>query len=76
MTDSELSILIGITIGLVEVIKYIDEKKELNRFYPLFSLVIGVALGVVFNFGVFSGMLVGLSASGLYRGFKVVRGDE
>lgn len=72
MFQVEDTILIPITIGLVEVIK--REFKPNKKLVPLISLVVAVCLSLFFNglskqafaYGVF----IGLSASGLYSGVK------
>jgi len=73
----ELGILIAITSGLVEVIKRLKIIDE-SRYLPLFALVIGVIV-VIFSGienlePVITGIIVGLSAIGLYSGQKAVRG--
>ncbi len=74
----ELSILVGITIGLTEAVKRVGVKK---RFLPLVSLVFGIGLvflsSPVLSIGesIIAGIMVGLSAAGLFDiGRKTVAG--
>jgi len=65
--------LVGLIVGLVEVLKRTGFPK---RFLPLSSLIFGVAAGVFYvhptdlKVGVIVGLMMGLSASGLYSGTK------
>ena len=72
--------LIALTVALVELVKKIDSEGKLNRFYPLFSIVFGLGLSFSLGYGLVdtlvSGIMIGLSASGLYRGVKVVINEE
>jgi hypothetical protein len=74
----DMSLIIGITLGLTQAIKMLGLP---SRFSALISLVIGV--GVAFlaitteptNTKILLGILCGLSASGLYSGTKAVIGQ-
>lgn len=65
--------LIGLIVGLVEVLKRAGLPK---RFLPLSSLIFGVAAGIFYinpedlRAGIIVGLMMGLSASGLYSGTK------
>lgn len=65
--------LIGLIVGLVEVLKRAGLPK---RFLPLSSLIFGVAAGIFYinpedlKAGIIVGLMMGLSASGLYSGTK------
>jgi len=65
--------LIGLIVGLVEVLKKAGLPK---RFLPLSSLIFGVAAGTLYVYptnlkaGIIVGLMMGLSASGLYSGTK------
>lgn len=62
---------VAITVGLVEVIKRVFPLIE--KYAPLFSLIIGILLMLTNGFNVqnvVQGIVVGLSASGLYSGGK------
>ena len=73
----ETTILIAIVVGLTEVIK---RSAGINtRYIPLVSLALAIGLAFlgaeapVSNI-IFTGIIVGLSASGLYSGGKAVAG--
>jgi len=65
--------LIGLIVGLVEVLKKAGLPK---KFLPLSSLILGVAAGTLYVYptnlkaGIIVGLMMGLSASGLYSGTK------
>ena len=59
-------------IGLAEVAKQLGFNP---KFIPVFNIILGLAAGIGLNMddiakGVFVGLAVGLSASGLYSGVK------
>ena len=65
------STFVAITIGLVEAIK--RTAPSLEKFAPIYALVFGVLLSFSQGWTVESGLtglVVGLSASGLYSGTK------
>lgn len=69
-------ILVPLLIGILEVIKKTEVVKD--KFVPLISLLLGTFLGIAFTGfsitdGTITGMLIGLSAVGLYSGFKAFR---
>lgn len=69
--------LVPVTIGLVEVVKVTGLP---DRFAPISSILIGVALGILvlptLIDAILGGVIVGLSASGLYSGTRaLVRGE-
>lgn len=69
-------LLIPLIVGIVQVIKYFGFKKK--WFLPLASLLFGILAGVIYlypndvNAGVLIGILLGLSASGMYSGGKAI----
>ena len=75
--------LIAVIVGLVEVVKgvvpsaYADLVKRLS---PVISIALGIAAGFVYvspgqpAMAVLSGLVMGLSASGLYAGTKTLAG--
>jgi len=71
MDFTEFGILIAVTVGIVEVLK---RAKVSSRFLPICSLFIGVCLSILaFTLttnAVMSGLVVGLSAMGLFTGTK------
>lgn len=72
----ELSIAIAIVTGIVEAIKRAFAVN--SRYAPLISLVLGLGIAFLFSAGlalgevIVSGLVIGLSASGLYSGGKAV----
>jgi len=71
----ETTILIAVVVGLTEVIKRATNLS--SRFAPLVSLVLAIGLAFLGATGpisniIFTGIIVGLSASGLYSGAKAV----
>jgi len=63
------AVFVGITMGLVQVVKRFAP--SLERFYPTFALVFGIALnmsqGLTVENGII-GIVIGLSAVGLFSG--------
>lgn len=73
-------VLIPVIIGLIEVMKAYGLPKKLM---PIFALIFGIGGGVFYLFpqdwksGILGGIIMGLSASGLYSGSKtIVRKDD
>lgn len=68
-------VLIPVIVGLVDALKGYGLPK---RWLPVLSILFGVVGGVVYLFpgdwrlGVVSGVMMGLSAGGLYAGGKVL----
>ena len=76
----DVSFLVALTIGLTEVVKRIGKLTDEvgKRFLPAISLVFGVGLSL-FRFGmnyesVVFGVVIGLTASGLFSGVKSTAG--
>jgi len=69
-------LLIPLIVGIVQVIKYFGFKKK--WFLPLASLLFGILAGVIYLYpnnvsaGVLIGIILGLSASGMYSGGKAM----
>ena len=68
--------LIPLIIGLVQVLKYFGFKKK--WFLPMASLLFGILAGVIYVYpndvtsGILIGVMMGLSASGMYSGGKAI----
>ena len=68
-------VLIPVIIGLIELLKMYGLPKKLM---PIFSLILGIAGGIFYLFphdwrsGILGGIIMGLSASGLYSGSKTI----
>jgi len=74
-----IALLVGLTIGLTEVIKRTSSLDK--KYLPLVSLLFGIALSVVWvegsiKDGLLQGIIVGLSASGLFDQTKIVGDDK
>ena len=67
------ALLIGVIIGIVELLKILGVPKKI---LPIASLILGVISGMIYLFptdpqaGILMGIIMGLSASGLYSGGK------
>lgn len=75
MDYTNMGIMTAVVIGVSEVIK----KMGFNaKYIPIVNIIIGVAGGIMYvspvdiRAGVLQGVIVGLSASGLYSGVKNV----
>lgn len=68
-------VLIPLIIGLIELLKYFSLPKKV---LPIVSLALGVILGIVYVYphdvkgGILVGLMMGLSASGMYSGGKTL----
>ena len=68
-------VLIPLIIGLVQLLKYTGLNK---RLLPISSLVFGVLAGIIYVYpgdirgGILIGLMMGLSASGMYSGGKAM----
>ena len=68
-------VLIPLIIGLVQLLKYTGLNK---RLLPITSLVFGVLAGIFYVYpgdirgGILIGLMMGLSASGMYSGGKAM----
>ncbi|MDA1775470.1 holin [Bacillus cereus] len=73
----EITIMIGIVVGLSQIVKTIGLQ---TKYVPLLNLTLGIVLGVLFLDGdikinVFQGIIIGLSASGLFDYTKIMKKD-
>ncbi|MBJ7948865.1 holin [Bacillus toyonensis] len=72
-----LAVMIGIVVGLSQIAKTIGLQ---TKYVPLLNVTLGIALGVLFLDGdiktnVFQGIIIGLSASGLFDHTKIMKKD-
>ena len=72
-----LAVMIGIVVGLSQIVKTIGLQ---TKYIPLLNLTLGIVLGVLFLEGdiktnVFQGIIIGLSASGLFDHTKIMKKD-
>lgn len=71
---ASLSVSVAVVIGLVEVYKRVGGP---SQFAPLVAVVLGIGAAFVFPAAtipvtIFTGIIIGLSACGLYSGTKSV----
>lgn len=71
----DISVLILVTAALGTIIKKLGTPKKL---IPLSNLIFGIGLGVVFlsddwKTNLFTGIIIGLSASGLFDHTKITK---
>lgn len=73
----DFSLLLGVTIGLVEVVKRLGLN---SKFAPVVSIIVGLALSILAFYlkgtelltTIFAGLIVGLSSVGLFSSVKNV----
>ncbi|MGE6365207.1 holin [Bacillus paramycoides] len=73
----EISVIIAVVVGLSQIVKTIGLQ---TKYVPLLNLTLGIVLGVLFLDGdiktnVFQGIIIGLSASGLFDHTKIMKKD-
>jgi len=73
----EITVMIGIIVGLSQIGKIIGLQ---TKYVPLLNVTLGIVLGVLFLDGdiktnVFQGIIIGLSASGLFDHTKMIKKD-
>ncbi|WP_410985622.1 holin [Bacillus cereus] len=73
----EISIMIAVVVGLSQIAKTIGLQ---TKYIPLLNLTLGIVLGVLFlpqdlKMNVFQGIIIGLSASGLFDHTKIMKKD-
>ncbi|WJE51149.1 holin [Bacillus cereus] len=73
----EISVIIAVVVGLSQIAKTIGLQ---TKYIPLVNLTLGIVLGVLFlpqdlKMNVFQGIIIGLSASGLFDHTKIMKKD-
>ncbi|CAM3936487.1 holin [Bacillus paramycoides] len=73
----EISVIIAVVVSLSQVVKMLGLQ---TKYIPLLNLALGILLGVLFlpfdiKMNVFQGLIIGLSASGLYDHSKITKKD-
>ncbi|EOO05805.1 holin [Bacillus cereus str. Schrouff] len=73
----EITAMIGGVVGISQIAKTTGLQ---TKYIPLFNLTLGITLGVLFlsqdiKMNLFQGMIIGLSASGLFDHTKIVKRD-
>ncbi|TKI14556.1 holin [Bacillus wiedmannii] len=71
----EISVIIAVVVGLSQIAKTIGLQ---TKYVPLLNLTLGIVLGVLFLGGdiktnVCQGIIIGLSASGLFDHTKIIK---
>ncbi|HDR7719154.1 holin (plasmid) [Bacillus albus] len=74
----EITAIIGGVVGLSQIAKTNGLQK---KYIPIFNLTLGIMLGVLFlsqdiKMNIFQGMIIGLSASGLFDHTKILKKDD
>ena len=74
----EITVMIGIVVGLSQIGKTIGLQ---TKYVPLLNLTLGIMLGVLFlsqdiKKNILQGMIIGLSASGLFDHKKIIKKDD
>ncbi|WAA10849.1 holin [Fervidibacillus albus] len=75
----EIGLIIAVVVGLVELVKRLDIVP--TKYLPLISLTLGIVTGLFYLDGeikvrVFNGIIIGLSASGLFDQTKIMKKGE
>lgn len=74
----EITTIIGVVVGLSQIAKTNGLQ---TKYIPIFNLTLGIMLGVLFlsqdiKMNIFQGMIIGLSASGLFDHTKIMKKDD
>jgi len=66
----QFALLIPVVVGLVEIVKSF---KIRDNYLPIISIIFGIILTwILDDFNILQGIIVGLSASGLYSGKAII----
>ncbi|CUB42686.1 holin [Bacillus cereus] len=71
----EITAMIGIVVGISQIAKTTGLQ---TKYIPFFNLTLGITLGVLFlsqdiKMNLFQGIIIGLSASGLFDHTKIIK---
>ncbi|HDR8183750.1 TPA: holin [Bacillus thuringiensis] len=74
----EITAIIGVVVGLSQIAKTNGLQ---TKYIPIFNLTLGIMLGVLFlsqdiKMNIFQGIIIGLSASGLFDHTKIMKKDD
>ncbi|HDX9652805.1 MULTISPECIES: hypothetical protein [Bacillus] len=74
----EITAMIGVVVGLSQIVKINGLQ---TKYIPIFNLTLGIMLGVLLlsqdiKMNIFQGMIIGLSASGLFDHTKIMKKDD
>ncbi len=75
----DLALITAVIVALTELVKRVSPIN--HKYLPLISLVFGLVAGVFYfdgtiNEKIFTGIVMGLTASGLFDQSKIVESDE
>ena len=71
----EITAMIGVVVGISQIAKTTGLQ---TKYIPVFNLTLGITLGVLFlsqdtKMNIFQGIIIGLSASGLFDHTKIMK---
>ncbi|KMN68853.1 holin [Bacillus cereus] len=74
----EITAMIGVVVGISQIVKTTGLQ---TKYIPVFNLTLGITLGVLFlsqdtKMNIFQGIIIGLSASGLFDHTKIMKKDD
>ncbi|MED2794076.1 holin [Bacillus wiedmannii] len=74
----EITAIIGVIVGLSQIAKTNGLQ---TKYIPIFNLTLGIMLSVLFlsqdiKMNIFQGIIIGLSASGLFDHTKIMKKDD
>ncbi|AAP10624.1 MULTISPECIES: holin [Bacillus] len=74
----EITAMIGVVVGISQIAKTTGLQ---TKYIPVFNLTLGITLGVLFlsqdtKMNIFQGIIIGLSASGLFDHTKIMKKDD
>lgn len=74
----EITAMIGVVVGLSQIAKTNGLQ---TKYIPILNLTLGIMLGVLFlsqdiKMNILQGMIIGLSASGLFDHTKIMKKDD
>ena len=75
----DIALIIAVVVALTEMIKKTD--KVSNKYMPAISLVLGLIASILYidgtvNEQIMYGLMIGLSASGLFDQTKIITKDD
>lgn len=67
MQIPDVTIVVGATIALTQVIKMADREYKLDGWYPAIAVVLGFTISILTGHWWFEGLLTGLASTGLFK---------
>ncbi len=68
--EKEFILAVAITTAVFQTVKQVDVEERFKRFYPVSALLVGVAVGLLFDFAILVCVIVGVTANGTYNVVK------